>query len=360
MDREARPVPERVVELSRYAPAFLRGCLELQEIYDIEDENFRELYGRFDGLWAVSLIKEADLSGIKRYEKLLGIASDSRLLLEDRRARVLMMWNRQLPYTLRRLAEQLALWSGDESFTVDISRFDKYELRIELYNQTLIALRDIKRAVEAMLPVNLLLFLIGRYPGEFDVPVRCENAVRFSTAFYPRFNLGFLYLDDTWTLDNTCELSGYDGSDYLDFYPVQVRISAGGAVLRNEAASGLCIQSGVPAEVKAGEQLRLSQEVRAPAVAGGRLRVLSTVQVTAETTEGLRMGTGAAEQVQTSGRLCITGAAAVQVETGAQIRVQGAAALNLGTASFMTREEYLDGSNLLDGSRLLNGGRYIL
>lgn len=192
-----------------------------------------------------------------------------------------------------------------------------------------------------------------------EVPVRCENAVRFSTAFYPRFNLGFLHLDDTWTLDNTCELSGYDGSDYLDFYPVQVRISAGGAH-SCDTTSSLRIQSGVPAEVKTGERLRLLQEARAPAVTEGRIRVLSTVQVTAETTERLRVGTGAAEQVRISGRLCVTGAAAVQDETGAQIRVQGSAALHLGTASFMTREEYLDGSNLLDGSRLLNGGRYIL
>lgn len=312
MDKEAKDLFERVVELSGYVPEFLRECMEMKELYRTEENELVTLYHSIDVLWDISLIQKAGLQGIKRYEAMLGLPSNSRLSLEERRAAVLMKWNRQVPYTLRRLVEQLMLWSGNEPFVLDTSRFREYMLRIEVFNQTLAALRGIKETVNEMIPANLILFLYGRYPAKYEVLIQYDNAIRFQTGFHPRYNLSYLRLDRLWRFDNRRKLSGYDSEEYLDFYPVQIRM-----------------------------QSEVEKELRAE-LAG--IRTIGEAEESIRTESGFQIQTGTSEEIQAEN----------------QMQVQTETVYERKTESYMMKMNVMDGTWKLDGSRKLDGGRYTL
>lgn len=355
MDKKIRQLPERVVELSEYVPEFLREYAELQELYHGQEDELKKLYQGIDHLWNVSLLKSAGPDGIRRYEKLLGIASDSRLSLEERRARVLMKWNRQLPYTMRKLVEQLKLWSGEEPFTVDTSGFKQYKLRIEVYNQTVAALRAIKENVDQMIPANLNLFLFGRYPSTYEVPVSYQNAVYFQAAFHPRFNLSYLSLDGTWKLDGNRWLNGYDSNTLLDLYPVQLRISSNistdlsadtllhigtklGLKVSEEAVIG--IRNGMNLVVHTGGQLEYQNQVPEDIKAESRAKFRQHTILQPILKNQTRIQTKAGETGRSSERMT--------PRIGIKQSIQ--------TVSFMTKMNKVDASWKLDGSRRLDGG----
>lgn len=359
MDKTAMNGPERVVELSRYVPEFLRDYTEFRALYGGEEEELRELYKHFDSLWTASLIKEADRQGVIRYEKLLGLASDSRLTLEERRTNILMKWNRLLPYTLKRLGEQLKLWSGDEPFVLDTSRFKEYELRIEVFNQSPAALRGIKATTEEMIPANLILFLYGRYPSEFKVPIQCDNAIHYQTAFHPRYNLPFLHLDRTWNLDNVRRLNGYDSGDVLDFYPVGIRIQSD---VNADIRAGQRIQTiwANPVDVETENALHLKTEAGREIRSVERVKVQTGAVEAIEISSGLELVAGVEHNLQIGESVRYRSHAAGEVQAQEQFTLRSAAAHEFDAVSHMTKINQMDSEWKLDGSRKLDGGNYTL
>lgn len=301
----------RETDLLSYLPTVIQGVREFQEIAATETKELNRLFLEAEDRLSDSFIREATLQGIKRYETMLKLVPDSRLTLEERRTKVLIKWNRQLPYTLRRLIEQLELWSGEEPFTLDISRFKEYELQIEIFNQTLEVLHEIKKITGEMLPANLVLFLYGRYSSEYDVPIRYENAVHIPTEFHPRYNLPFLHLDGRWKLNGSRWVNGYDSDDVLDFYPVQLQVEVGAAQ-----------------KIQTEEQMQI-------------------------------VGANWVE-VKLEGALRVQSKAEEMFQSGERVSVQTASLYNIETTEYMTKLNQLDGTWKLDGIRKFDGGRYIL
>lgn len=349
----------RETDLLFYLPTVIQGVREFQEIAATETKEFNRLFLEAEDRLSDSFIREATVQGIKRYETMLKLAPDSRLTLEERRTKVLIKWNRQLPYTLRRLVEQLELWSGEEPFTLDISRFKEYELQIEIFNQTLEVLHEIKNLTGEMIPANLVLFLYGRFPSEYDVPVRYENAVHIQTNFHPRYNLPFLRLDRTWKLNGSRLVNGYDSDDVMDFYPAQLRVEAG-----------------IEQDIRIEKQMRLVWESKEEVKTDYALAVRSQAKETTDTAEWVIFRSTADIETAAGIKLCITqevkagpmtgcsahmqAAAEQKVKTGEQARVQAEAAYILKTAGYMTKMNQFNCEWKLNGSRTLDGGSYTL
>lgn len=144
------------------------------------------------------------------------------------------------------------------------------------------------------------------------VPIEYENQIRFSSEFYPRFNLAVLKLDGRWKLDGGRKLNGYDSSETLDFYPVAMSVI-------------------VPVTVPVQTELSCRYQMTA----------METVK--AEAT--LNICTEAAENVRMEQRLTC--------QSGAEVSV-------LQAEAFMYKKNLLNGSWKLNGSRKLDGGRYNL
>lgn len=145
------------------------------------------------------------------------------------------------------------------------------------------------------------------------VPIEYENQIRFSSEFYPRFNLAVLKLDGRWKLDGGRKLNGYDSNETLDFYPVAMSVSVPVAVPVQAALSGSCFKMAAEEGVK----VEAAQNI----------------------------GIEAAESVKMEQKLTFQSEAGISV---------------LQTTASMYKKNLLNGSWKLSGSRKLDGGRYAL
>ncbi len=144
------------------------------------------------------------------------------------------------------------------------------------------------------------------------VPIEYENQIRFSSEFYPRFNLAVLKLDGRWKLDGGRKLNGYDSNETLDFYPVAMSVI-------------VPVTVPVQTELSCRYQMTAMENVKAEAA--------------------LNICTEAAENVRMEQRLTC--------QSGAEVSV-------LQAEAFMYKKNMLNGSWKLNGSRKLDGGRYNL
>ena len=144
------------------------------------------------------------------------------------------------------------------------------------------------------------------------VPIEYENQIRFSSEFYPRFNLAVLKLDGRWKLDDGRKLNGYDSNETLDFYPVAMSVI-------------VPVTVPVQTELSCRYQMTAMENVKAEAA--------------------LNICTEAAENVRMEQRLTC--------QSGAEVSV-------LQAEAFMYKKNMLNGSWKLNGSRKLDGGRYNL
>lgn len=299
----------RETDLVSYLPDFMQEYKEPRAALEAEDPEFLAMWAETDRLLYNRFISTADEYGIGRYEKMLGIFPEAGMTLEERRAAVLVKWNEGIPYTLRKLRKVLEAYPGKGAFTLDTSRLTEYELGLEFLEQDIRVIRQIKQTLLRMLPANMCFLLEGRYSAQMELTPACTTEVRLLIEFYPRQNLGRLYLDGTWKLDGSRELNGFRTDDRLDLYPVQ----AGGIIE-------------MPEKVYVGSLCGLNNMAEEKVKEACWVKVKSNLEAASGNLQG-----------------CI----------GAHTSVAGI--VSVGGVSVI-RVNMLDGNWKLDGSRKLNGG----
>lgn len=152
------------------------------------------------------------------------------------------------------------------------------------------------------------VLLEKQYITGYEVDIQYENRITLQTEFYPRYNLGFLYLDGTWKLDGSRYLNGYNGGSRIDFYPVAVSISV-------EVDTG--IQAG------SGMGLQTAYDIRPVLETGIGIRSEQTADISVST----------------------------------EVGIQTAVLWTIGAEAGVTKMNLLNGTWKLDGSRKLDGGR---
>ena len=349
----------REVDLVSYLPPFIAEYKEINNALAAENPEFQLIWEAADRALRNEFIETADEYGISRFEKMMGLFPSKDDSLESRRLNIRSKWFTMLPYTWRMLMDRLLLLCGEEPFIVDTSRLKVYELRIEIFNQTIATLRAIRKMAGEMIPANILLFLSGRYPFQYQVPVNWDNIFRFRAEFFPRYNLAYLRLDGSWKLDGTRRLNGYDSASSLDFYPVKIRTGTG-ASEDVQTAGQLCFASRAEPDIKTETSLRIQAETSTGPDTGERLKVGSTVGTDVSSGSGLHLIQTARADAATGSGVQLQTEAAEKMQAKQQLRVQLSAGISVETHSYMTKLNRLDGTWKLDGSRKLDGGRYIL
>lgn len=299
------------VDLMEILPEYFRPILEFQEIMEAEGEAAEEVERTADRLSDNCFIQTCDEATLAYYERLLQI-SNIGATLEERRRILLLQWNMESLYTLPKLKEFLASAVGEDNYEIKCF-YNEYLVKIWISSQTAVMLRNLYNSIFRMTPAHIILEVYGRYLGNYEVPIEYENQIRFSSEFYPRFNLAVLKLDGRWKLDGGRKLNGYDSNETLDFYPVAMSVSVPVAVPVQAALSGSCFNMAAEENIKAEAALNVRME--------------------------------AAENVRMEQRLICQSEAEISV---------------LQTEAFMYKKNLLDGSWKLSGSRKLDGGRYDL
>ena len=101
-------------------------------------------------------ITTADETGIRRFEKLLGLLPEAEDTLESRRAKVLALWFVSLPYTMRMLIKRLTLMCGADGFEVDTD-FSAYYIRVITHFRVYSQLLQLRAVLQEMIPANMVI-----------------------------------------------------------------------------------------------------------------------------------------------------------------------------------------------------------
>lgn len=200
------------------------------------------------------------------------------------------------------------------------------------------------------------VFLRKNYWDFFKVETGQSLSITFITAFYPRFNTPELLLDNTWILEGKRELSGYDGGERMDFYPVCIGFET--KVFANlKEHSQVCLLLHAEQMVKSCEIMAVkasaewtiasTQTMEIQAEAAGMPKEEMKVWFTTDAREPIESGQTTSFQLSAECRETIRECMALrhtaEVDAGA------------GDILIETRN-MLDDSWFFDGSRELNGG----
>ncbi len=139
--------------LIKHLPEFVREYREIQEIMQSEQIEIDLLNEILEKIILNQFILFCDEKGISRFEELLGIIPDPEDNLEARISRVYILWNDDIPYTMRVLDGKLKGLCGD---CYDLN-LKKYNLDIDVYLPWFGQVQELESMLLRMIPCNLVV-----------------------------------------------------------------------------------------------------------------------------------------------------------------------------------------------------------
>lgn len=142
-------------KLQDYLPPILLRTYEFPLLCETEQPEIDRLHDAADAVLDAQFISTAGETAIARYEKIFGITPMDTDTLDERRFKVLTRINTQLPFSVRRLRQQLATLCGADGYKLELDG-DRYTLTVKV---ALTAKRN-QQAVEELLadivPANMV------------------------------------------------------------------------------------------------------------------------------------------------------------------------------------------------------------
>ena len=147
----------RDVNLLGHLPPFIQEYLEIREIMKTENPEFQLVEDESEIIKNNQFIQSCNLTGISKFENLIGIIPSSDDTLESRINRVLVRWNDTVPYTWKTLLNKLdTLCGGSDKYEI-IRKLDEQKLdvttHLDLYGQV----EELDYFLSYMLPATMVL-----------------------------------------------------------------------------------------------------------------------------------------------------------------------------------------------------------
>ena len=145
----------RDVNLLGHLPPYVQEYLEIQNIMESENPEFQFVEDESEIIKNNQFIESCNLTGISKFEKLIGIVPSDDDTLQSRISRVMTRWNDVVPYTFKVLLQKLnTLCDGDYEI---IRKLNEHEIDItthlDLYGQV----EELDYFLSYMIPANQLL-----------------------------------------------------------------------------------------------------------------------------------------------------------------------------------------------------------
>jgi hypothetical protein len=142
-------------KLQDYLPSILLKTYEFPLLCETEQVEFDRLAAAADAVLDAQFLSTAGEYAIQRYEKIFGVVPQDTDTIDERRFKVLTRINTQLPFSVRRLRQQLATLCGEDGYKLEVGG-GKYTLSVKV---ALTAKRN-QQAVEELLadivPANMV------------------------------------------------------------------------------------------------------------------------------------------------------------------------------------------------------------
>ena len=107
-------------KLQDYLPPILFKTYEFPLLCETEQPEIDHLHDAADAVLDAQFLSTAGEYAIQRYEKIFGITPMDTDTLDERRFKVLTRINTQLPFSVRRLRQQLATLCGADGYKLEV------------------------------------------------------------------------------------------------------------------------------------------------------------------------------------------------------------------------------------------------
>lgn len=154
-----------MADMKGYYPDILKEADEFQRIAICENPELSRLWDCLEDVFADQFIEDATVNALKKWEKALHLLPKGTDTLSQRRKRILLKMNEQLPYTFRRLEQLLTAACGTFRHKT-ILEPGQYKLTVKTDPMPRQAFEDIWDMLERIVPVNLIIRLLQEYKTE--------------------------------------------------------------------------------------------------------------------------------------------------------------------------------------------------
>lgn len=145
-------------------PSVIEEMEEMQAIFAAEEKVGEKFEKRIEECDQNTAISTANEVGIERREKILKVIPQDTEDMEERRFRVMAMWNDSYPYTQESLLVRLDELLGKENYTLAVVPEEmSLTCLIELEKQRMEA--ELRKLLEKIVPLNITI----------DVQIRCNR-----------------------------------------------------------------------------------------------------------------------------------------------------------------------------------------
>lgn len=155
-------------KLNEYLPPILLKTYEFPLLCETEQPEIDRLHDAADAVLDAQFLSTAGEYAIQRYEKIFGVVPQDTDTLDERRFKVLTRINTQLPFSVRRLRQQLETLCGADGYKLELDG-DRYTLTVKV---ALTAKRN-QQAVEELLadivPANMVCITSLLYNQHADL-----------------------------------------------------------------------------------------------------------------------------------------------------------------------------------------------
>lgn len=140
--------------LIHYLPQYMQEYSEIQKIMEAEQPEINLMWQDVNKVWANQFLLDATIDGVERWENMLHILPKSTDTLDERKFRILSLWNQELPYTYRKLEEILTTLCGAEGYSIVLDT-DNYYIQVILALDNISNVEAVENLLHKMIPVNM-------------------------------------------------------------------------------------------------------------------------------------------------------------------------------------------------------------
>ena len=142
-------------KLQDYLPPILLKTYEFPLLCDTEQPEIDRLHDGADAVLDAQFLSTAGEYAISRYEKIFCVVPQDTDTLDERRFKVLTRINTQLPFSVRRLRQQLETLCGEDGYKLEVSG-GKYTLSVKVALTAKRNQQAVKELLADIVPANMV------------------------------------------------------------------------------------------------------------------------------------------------------------------------------------------------------------
>lgn len=151
-----------MLDIKEYFPDVLKDVKEFNMLDKAETPELKSIYECVSEVLDNGFIETAKEKGVARAEKIVGLSPRATDTIEERKFNLIAKYNEDLPYTVKKLHELLAVLCGEKGYHLEINNNEfKLTVKVELTSKKSKA--SVEELLERVTPANMVLYVTLMY-----------------------------------------------------------------------------------------------------------------------------------------------------------------------------------------------------